>query len=196
MATATYINPVIHEPLLTVSLFDFLIERNRLPEFSGGQRIIYQLEANQLVVQVMPPFCDDTVAAALTSDLVRWAESGGAIDCLEICLRGGTTHHFFPLSSLAWLYDGSSKKSLENSFTPSNIQSPPGKTIGTSNVCYPTFTVEVGKSHESWDQLLQDADRKHFAAITGVMVYLGIKIFPSKRMRACLLERDTNQGFG
>lgn len=54
----------------------------------------------------------------------------------------------------------------------------------------------MGKSHESWDQLLRDADRKHFAAITGVMVYLGIKIFPSKRMRVCLLERDAAQGFG
>ena len=36
----------------------------------------------------------------------------------------------------------------------------------------------------------------HFAPITGVVVYLGIKIYPTKTMRVCLLERDTVQGFG
>ena len=191
-----YIDSVVHEPLLSVPLFDFLIEMNRLPEFSGGKRIIYQLDANKLAIEIMPSFCHDTAAGAITHDLLRWAESGGTVESLDICLGGGTTLLFLSLTSLAWLYDGGSKKSPDNSFTPLNIQSPPGKTIGTSNICYPNFTVEVGKSHESWDQLLRDADRKHFAAITGVMVYLGIKIFPSKRMRVCLLERDATHGFG
>jgi hypothetical protein len=56
--------------------------------------------------------------------------------------------------------------------------------------------VEVAKSHESWDRLRRDADEKHFSAITGIVVFLGIKIYPSKRMRIMLLERDHAQGFG
>lgn len=191
-----HFDSVVHDPRLSVPLFDFLTETHRLPEFSGGKRIIYQLDANELAVEIMPSFCHDTAAAAITSDLLRWAESGGAVECLDICLGSGTILPFPSLISLAWLYDGGSKKSPDNSFTPSNIQSPPGKTIGTSNVCYPNFTVEVAKSHETWDQLVRDADSKHFAIMTGVMVYLGIKIFPSKRMRICVLERNAIQGFG
>ena len=83
-----------------------------------------------------------------------------------------------------------------NSFTPADLQNPPGKTIGTTNVLYPNFTVEVGKSHETWRQLLRDGEVKHFAPITGVVVYLGIKIYPNQRIGVCLLERDAVRGFG
>jgi hypothetical protein len=59
--------------------------------FSGGKRIIYQLDANKLAIEIIPSFCHDTAAGAITHDLLRWAESGGAVDCLDICLGGGTT---------------------------------------------------------------------------------------------------------
>jgi len=32
--------------------------------------------------------------------------------------------------------------------------------------------------------------------VTGIVVWLGIKIYPLERMRVCLLERDATQGFG
>ena len=190
------IDCVVHEPLISVPLFDFLIENNRLPEFGGGKRIIYQLLSYKLAVDIIPSLCHDNAAGSFTNDILRWSESGGFLDCLENGLGGGTTLLYLSLTSLAWLYAGGSKKSPDNSFTPANLQSPPGKAIGTTNVLYPNFTVEVGKSHESWDQLFRDARDKHFTPITGVVVYLGIKIFPTERIRVCLLERNAVQGFG
>jgi hypothetical protein len=68
--------------------------------------------------------------------------------------------------------------------------------IGNTNVPCPTFTIQVAKIHESKIQLLDDAVNKHFAAMTGVMVWLGIKIYPTHRMKITLLERDVTQGFG
>jgi hypothetical protein len=187
---------IIHSPLISVPLFDFVIETNRLPEFASGKRIIYGLVSNKLSVQVMPSLCHHAAAGAITNDLIRWSESGGSLNCLEQVLTGGTTLHCLSLTSLAWLFDNQSKKSPDNSFAPTDLQSPPAKTIGNTNVIYPTFTIEVGKSHESWDQLFRDAESKHFAADTSVAVYLGIIIFATKRMKVCLLQRDSVRGFG
>jgi hypothetical protein len=162
----------------------------------GSGYLIYHLDGNKLGVEVIPSLCRDSVAAAIGTDLIRWAESGGARDCLLPVLGGDTTLIFLSLTSLVWLYDPTSKKSPDNSFIAANIQIPPGKPIGTSNVCYPNVTVEVAKAHESWDQLLPDAAGKHFSATTGVMAYVGVKIFPSRRIRVCLLVRNVLQGFG
>ena len=191
------IDCTIHHPLISVPLFDFVIETNRLPEFASGKRIIYGLVSNKLTVEVMPSLCHDAAAGAITNDLIRWSESGGSLDCLQQVMTGGTIILYFLLTSSAWLYDNESKKSSDNSFAPTSRQSPPAKTIGNSNVIYPTFTIEVGKSHESWDQLFRDAESKHFAADTSVAIYLGIKIFTqTQRMKVCLLQRDFVQGFG
>jgi len=115
-------------------------------------------------------------------------------------LANRTWHSYtahLPLANFISLPVGrGSKKSPDNSFRPRNLQSPPGRPIGNTNVLSPTFTVQVAKSHESWDRLIADAGTKHFANITGVMVWLGFKIYPTQRMKVCLLERDTVQGFG
>jgi len=92
--TSCHIDCTVHQPLLSVSLFDFLIERNQLPEFEGGKRIKYQLASNQLVVHVVPSFCHHSAAGSFASDLFRWSESGGVIDCLEMGLGGATTLHY------------------------------------------------------------------------------------------------------
>jgi hypothetical protein len=54
---------------------------------------------------------------------------------------------------------------------------------GYSNVLYLKFTVEAANLHQGWDQLLSDANGKHFSALTGVVVWLGIKIYNTERMR-------------
>jgi hypothetical protein len=79
---------------------------------------------------------------------------------------------------------------------PTNVQCPPGVHIGNTTVPYPTFTIDVAKTHESENQLVADAVNKHFAAMTGVMVWLGIRIYPTHHMKITLLERDVTQGFG
>jgi hypothetical protein len=192
-----WVDCFIHTPLLSVALYDYLIEEERLPKFSsGGKRIVYQLTSNRLGIEIVPSLCHDNAAMAITSDLLRWAESGGVQECLENGGGGGTTVLNLSLTSLDWLYNGTSKKSPDNSFTPANVTSPPGKYIGTTNVLYPNFAVEVGKSHESWDRLLRDCEEKHFAAMTGVVLYLGIKIYPTGQIRVCLLERDFIRGHG
>jgi len=61
-------------------------------------------------------------------------------------------------------------------------------------VLYPNFTIEVAKSYQSWDRLIANVVTKHFSPMTGIVLWLGIKIHPSERMGVCLLERDTAQG--
>jgi hypothetical protein len=85
------IDSIIHSPRLSVPLFDFLTQTDRLPSSSGGKRIIYHLDGNKLGVEVIPSLCHDSVAAAIGTDLIRWAESGGARDCLLPVLGGDTT---------------------------------------------------------------------------------------------------------
>ena len=101
------------------------------------------------------------------------------------------------LISLVFPWAVGSRKSPDNSFLPKNIQCPPGRFINNTNVPYPTFTVEISKSNETWPQLLREADERHFSPLTGVMVWLGVKIFPeTDQMRVCLKERDPITGHG
>jgi hypothetical protein len=192
-----WVDCFIHTPLLSVALYDYLIEGDRLPEFSsGGKRIVYQLASNRLGIEIMPSLCHDNAAMAITGDLLGGHRVGGLGNVLKMEGGGGTTLLNLSLTSLDWLYNGTSKKSPDNSFTPANLTSPPRKYIGTTNVLYPNFTVEVGKSHESWDGLFRDCEEKHFAVMTGVVLYLRIKIYPSTLIRVCLLERDFVRGHG
>jgi hypothetical protein len=70
---------------------------------------------------VIPSLCHDSVAAAIGTDLIRWAESGGARDCLLPVLGGDTTLIFLSLTSLVWLYDPTSKKSPDIGFVLHNF---------------------------------------------------------------------------
>lgn len=79
-ARALNIDCLIHSPLYSVPLFDFVpIETNRLPEFASGKRIIYTLVSNKLSVQVKPSLCHDTAAGAIPNDLIRWSERVGEV---------------------------------------------------------------------------------------------------------------------
>ena len=191
----TNIDCFVSVPLVSEKLFDFLIDNDRLPESYEGGRIVYELDDYRILVGVVPSACHDYAAASFTEDLLFWAASGGVRNSLQIG-HGARTPPICISLTLVFPWAVGSKKSPENSFRPRDLQSPPGRPIGNTNVLYPTFTVEVAKSHQSWDRLIADADTKHFANITGVMVWLGIKIYPAQRMRVCLLERDTIQGFG
>jgi hypothetical protein len=97
---------------------------------------------------------------------------------------------------LAFEYAVGCKKSADNSFRATHLQYPPGVLVGNTNVGYPTFTIEVAKTNESEPQLLSDAATKHFSPMTGVVVWLGIKIYPTHLFSVTLLERDIQRGFG
>jgi hypothetical protein len=185
----------VREALVSDSLFDFLIDEEQLPDYQGDYRIIYELDAFHIVVDIMPSACHDYCAFSFTGDLLRWTESGGVLDTMEVGGRARTPLIYLSLTLLVFPWAIGSKKSPDNSFRPAQLQSPPGKLIGNSNVLYPNFTVEVAKS-QSWDSFLADAELKHFAEMTGIVVWLGIKIYPTRRMRVCLLERDMTRGSG
>ena len=61
---------------------------------------------------------------------------------------------------------------------------------------YPNFVVEVGKDHETYPELLRDCETKHFSPLTSVQVWLGIKVYPSRRMKVVFKLRDTVRGHG
>lgn len=72
---------------------------------------------------------------------------------------------------------------------PALIQ--PGTSRGTfRGIAFPTFVVEVGHCHETWDRLLRDADEKAFSPATSVQLVLGIKIY-SRNFKAFVGKRHS-----
>jgi hypothetical protein len=83
------------------------------------------------------------------------------------------------------------KKSPDNSFRPGRIEGPPGTPLPGSIRAYPTFTVEDAKLHETFPDFIEDASETYFASMTGAMLYLGINIFPDRRMIKVILGERT-----
>jgi hypothetical protein len=88
----TDIDYVVAEPFLSDSLFDYLIDYNRLPESDGEKRIVYELVANQLVVGIRPGMCHDFAVGSFIEDLLRWAASGDVTESLRIGMGACTRH--------------------------------------------------------------------------------------------------------
>ena len=63
---------------------------------------------------------------------------------------------------------------------------------------YPNVVIEVSKSHESFSDMFDDANIKHFSPLTSVRVWIGIKLTPGYggRMRAMFRLRDHVAGSG
>jgi len=63
---------------------------------------------------------------------------------------------------------------------------------------YPNVVIEVSKSHESYSEMFDDADIKHFSPLTSVRVWIGIKFTAGYdgRMRAMFRLRDHIAGSG
>lgn len=93
-----------------------------------------------------------------------------------------------------------SEKSPDQSFRPLNIQV--GINLaklvpGSNSIVYPTFTIEVGKCHESYPKLLDDAELKHFSPLTSIQAWLGIKLYSqTTRMKVALKVRNNTLGHG
>ena len=86
-----------------------------------------------------------------------------------------------------------SEKSPDQSFVPLAILSPPALIIpGTTGAPYPTLVIEVSKTHESYNDLFNDAAIKHFSANTTVRVWVGVKLYDGHggRFRCMFRLRD------
>lgn len=101
------------------------------------------------------------------------------------------------VNSTEWIYQIGSQKGPDQSYRPDNIQLNLGaRLIPGTNLIYPTFVIEIAKSHESYTELLHDCDAKQFSPLTSIMIWLGVKVFPNGTMKAVFKLRDLVQGFG
>src|SRR5208282_1227783 len=68
---------------------------------------------------------------------------------------------------------------------------------GSISIIYRTCTTDVGRYHESYSQLLSDAELKHFFSLTSIQTWLSIKPFTqTTQMRVALKVRNNNLGYG
>jgi hypothetical protein len=82
------------------------------------------------------------------------------------------------LTFLKYRWMAGSEKSPDQSFVPRSILSPPALIIpGTITAPYPNMVIEVAKTHESYNNLFDDAAIKHFSAQTSVQVWVGMKLY-------------------
>ena len=90
-------------------------------------------------------------------------------------------------------WSAGSEKSPDQSFLPRAIMSPPALIIpGTIAAPYPNMVIEVSKTHESYNDLFDDATIKHFSAQTSVQVWVGVKLYDGHggRFRCMFRLRD------
>jgi hypothetical protein len=183
-----------------VKTWSVLMEDTRLPKFHDGQRILYELEQNRLTIRELASPAHDAAANALNTPMSLWCTNIGALP-ESVRQLGHSSNILVKNGNIAdWYYVQGSEKSPDQSFRPRNILTGPNlaKVIpGTAGIVYPTFTVEVGKTHESYPRLLDDAEHKHFSPMTSVQVWLGIKLHSvSARMQLALKVRDNARGHG
>jgi hypothetical protein len=65
-----------------------------------------------------------------------------------------------------------------------------------TNIIYPTLVIEIAKTHETYNELLDDCDTKHFSTMTSVRVWVGVKFTPGDggRIRVVWCLRDPVNG--
>lgn len=89
------------------------------------------------------------------------------------------------------------QKSPDQSWYPIGLTVPPAFAIpGTVNCPYLTIVLEVSKTNESFEQLLDDAALKHFSINTSVQIWIGTKLFPGhgSQFKAMFRLRDQVNG--
>lgn len=175
----------VSDLLFPVESYHLLQERNWLPESYGNLRLTYELDSNHLIVHLASP-AHDAAANAFNFTIVLWSSNGGT------GLRA-----LIQLGEGQWRYAPGAEKSPDQSFIPIALTCPPARVIpGTTNCPYPTIVIEVSKTNESYQQLLDDADIKHFSNDTSIQIWVGVKLFPGYggRMKCMFRLRDQVNG--
>jgi len=178
-----------------------MLEDERLPKNCQYGRIIFELEANKLKIRELASPAHDAAANSLNVALALWStDLGLGRESLEQLGQGRKNLIIILIHLIEWYFQAGSEKSPDQAFRPLHIQV--GNNLaklvpGTNAIIYPTFTIEVGKTHESYPQLLDDAEQKHFSPLTSIQVWLGIKLFSqSQRMKVVVKFRNNSLGYG
>ena len=171
-----------------------------MPKNCKQGRIIYELDWNLLRIREVASPAHDAAANALNVAIGIWStNTATAPESLKQLGQGRKNPMKCALANIEWYFQAGSEKSFDQSFRPFDIQV--GVNLaklvpGSNRIIYPTFVIEVGRSHETYPQLLNDAEFKHFSPMTSIQVWLGIKLFPTARMKVALKVRNNNLGHG
>lgn len=171
--------------LFPLETYHILQERHWLPQSHGHFRLTYELDINHLIVHLASP-AHDAASNAFNFGINLWSANGGV---------GVRTLR--QLGEGQWRCNAGAEKSPDQSFVPIAITCPPAVIIpGTFNGPYPTMVIEVSKTNESYQQLFDNADTKHFSNATSIQIWVGVKLYPGHggRMRCMFRLRDQANG--
>ena len=183
--------------LFPLETFRLITNRGWLPDVVQSMRIIYELDRNHLIVHMASP-AHDAAANSWNERIALWSTNGGASpSSLRQLGRGRMTCLRSQLTIPEYRWTADSEKSPDQSFVARNIQFPPALVIpGTLSAPYPSMVIQISKSHETYNELLEDAAVKHFSTSTSVRVWVGAKLYPGHggRFKAMFRLRDPATG--
>src|SRR5579859_7649884 len=159
--------------LFPLETYRLLNDRGWLPESHHSFRLVYELDQNHLIVHMASP-AHDAVANAWNIQIALWSTNGGTgvANLRQLC-QGRMTRLRYQLTIPEYHWSAGFEKSPDQSFVPMNITSPPALIIpGTIAGAFPTMVMEISKTHESYDDLFDDAAIKHFSTQTSVRVWI------------------------
>jgi len=181
-------------PLETYRLLDDL---GWLPESHRSFRLVYELDHNHLIVHMASPV-HDAAANAWNGRIALWSSNGGiGVTKLRQLGQGRMTCLSYKLTIPEYRWTAGSEKSPDQSFVPRNITSHPALIIpGTIAGAFPTMVMEISKTHESYNDLFDDAVIKHFSMQTSVRIWIGVKLYSGHggRLRCMFRLRDPVNG--
>src|SRR5271170_7081159 len=183
----------VQNMLFPLDTFHLMQEREWLPDVYDSYRLNYELDHNHLIVHMASP-AHDAAANSWNVTIALWSTNGGTgAQTLRQVGQGRITHLRYVLTFPEYRWSAESEKSADQSFVPSGIMSPPALIIpGTIAAPYPNMVIQVSKTHESYNDLFDDAAIKHFSAQTSVRVWVGVKLYDGDggRFRCMFRLRD------
>ena len=183
--------------LFPLETYRLLNDRGWLPESHRSFRLVYELDQYHLIVHMASP-AHDAVANAWNTRIALWSTNGGTgVENLRQLGQGRMKCLSYKLTIPEYRWTAGSEKLPDQSFVPMNITAPPALIIpGTIAGAYPTMVMEISKTHESYDDLFDDAAIKHFSTQTSVRVWIGVKLYSGYkgRLRCMFRLRDPVNG--
>lgn len=67
----------VQQYVFPIKTWEIMIERNYIPEFVQGKRVVYELDSNYLLVKLIASPAHDAAANALNDTFTLWSRNGG-----------------------------------------------------------------------------------------------------------------------